>query len=79
MRNVTLIDSAIVVLMTISAIPTMASQLKLSGPALRHRMLCVPPQQMENVCVAWAPGQPGQFAGPCIKSQLRCVSPTVLH
>ncbi len=43
------------------------------------RPLCLAPRILENVCVAWAPGNPGTFVGPCIKYQLQCVSVQVLH
>ena len=29
----------------------------------------------QNVCVAWAKGAPGTFAGPCIKWEVRWVTP----
>lgn len=77
-----LIVSALVALLGVSAAPSMAANIsfsRLSSQSMVRHHFCVPPAQLENVCVSWGQGQPGQLFGPCLKYQLQCVSPTVLH
>ena len=74
--------TAFVALLGVSTAPTLAaniSNLKLSNQYVIRHAFCVSPAQLENVCVAWGQGQPGQLIGPCIKYQLQCVSPTIVH
>lgn len=82
MRSLTLISAAIAALTALSGVPAMAGNhlatMKFNSAVVRH-YLCIAPAQLENVCVAWGPGQPGLLFGPCIKYQLQCVSPANIH
>lgn len=83
MRSLTLISATIAALTALSGAPAMAANhsayLKLNSNVLVRHYLCLAPAQLENVCVAWGQGQPGQLFGPCIKYQLQCVSPANIH
>jgi|GEM_PF-3861087 len=82
MRHLTLIGTLIAALASFSGAPAVAgghtASLTYMGGTIRHN-LCFAPAVLENVCVAWAPGQPGQLFGPCIKYQLQCVTPAQIH
>ena len=83
MRKVAVLAlTAFVALLGVSTAPTLAaniSYLKLSNQYVVRHAFCLAPAQLENVCVAWGQGQPGQLFGPCIKYQLQCVSPAIIH
>ena len=89
MRKLTaLAVTALVSLLAVSTGPSMAgkinfsrlsSQTYVSSQYSVRPIFCVPPALLENICVSWGPGQPGQLFGPCLKYQLQCVSPTIVH
>ena len=88
MRKLTaLAVTALVSLLALSAGPSIAGKISFSRLSQTHLAtqysvrpaFCVPPAQLENICVSWGPGQPGQLFGPCLKYQLQCVSPTIVH
>ena len=79
--------TALVSLLALSTGPSIAGKISFSRLSQTHLatqysvrpIFCVPPALLENICVSWGPGQPGQLFGPCLKYQLQCVSPTIVH
>jgi hypothetical protein len=83
MRSLFVIAAALAGLTTISAVPAVAANhvgtLKLNPSFHRTQQYCAPPKHLENICVAYGPGAPGSFAGPCIKYQIACVTSVQIH
>ena len=77
MRNLLIIGAAIASLAAMTTVPaTAGTNIATYKYVQRHYpIFCILPAQLENVCVAWGPAGPGQLFGPCIKSQIECVTP----
>ena len=75
MRNLVLIATAIASLAAMAGPPAMAGS---SFKYIRREpypLFCIAPAQLENECVAWGPAGPGELFGPCLKYQLKCMTP----
>jgi hypothetical protein len=79
MRTLVIALTALSALASFSAAPSQAAS---TFKPWQHRgpYYCVPPKHLDTICVAWAPGAPGTFAGPCIKYQTVCAGdPPPIH